>query len=574
MPATVVRATDDRSARSLDHPVAVTLDLTDIRAAARVTLGHRSLLPGQAEAIQAVSSGRDTLALLPTGGGKSAIYQLAGISIEGPTVVVSPLIALQRDQLEGLRELGLPAAALNSTVPAGERDGAVTAFSRGELEFLLLAPEQLSDEVLLERLAAAHPSLFVVDEAHCVAEWGRDFRPEYRRLGAVADALGRPPILALTATASPLLRAEIVERLGLREPAMVAHGFDRPNLTLSVDQRSDEVDKRRAVVARASELDGSGIVYVGTRRAAEEIAEALDAAGVAAAPYHAGLAARRRHEIQDGFMGGRLRVIVATTAFGMGIDKPDVRFVLHHDVAESLDGYHQEIGRAGRDGEPAAATLFYRAADLGLRRYQAAPARFEEADVRRVVRTLRREPGLDIPGVAGRAKLSRRRTDAVVGRLEELAAVTVASDGRLSMRDDIDADAGLAAAVVAGQERRRTVERSRVEMMRMYAEAPGCRRVALLGYFGEPFEPPCANCDHCLAAESDASSSRRVDRGAVAAGDGRLAVEDRVRHPTFGVGLVTGLADGIVTVAFEDVGYRTLDAGLVAAEGLLVPVDA
>src|SRR3954470_17981178 len=278
--------------RSGGDPWFMSLDRRAILAAARETLGHRTLLPGQAEAIAAVVEGRDTLALLPTGGGKSAVYQLAGVSIDGPTVVVSPLIALQQDQLAGLQELDLPAALLNSTIPAAQREATIGAFERGEIEFLLLSPEALADAELLKRLASASPSLLVVDEAHCVAEWGRDFRPEYRRLGAVAEELGRPPILALTATASPFLREEIIERLGLRDPAIIARGFDRPNLTLAVDQQPDTVRKRRAVVERAAELDGSGIVYVATRRAADEVAAELGAAGgVAAAAYHAGLPA-------------------------------------------------------------------------------------------------------------------------------------------------------------------------------------------------------------------------------------------------------------------------------------------
>src|SRR4051794_38349574 len=315
---------DAAAHRSLGDASCVTLHRREILAAARETLGHRTLLPGQAEAIAAVVEGRDTLALLPTGGGKSAVYQIAGVSIDGPTVVVSPLIALQQDQLAGLRELQLPASVLNSTLSATEREAALEAYERGEIEFLLLSPEALADGGLLERLAAAPPSLLVVDEAHCVAEWGRDFRPEYRRLAAVAEALGRPPVLALTATASPLIREEIVARLGLREPAIVARGFDRPNLVLQVERYEDAVAKRRTLVTRTVDAQPPGIVYTATRRAAEEVAVDLVEAGVAAEPYHAGMTARRRAETQDRFMADETGVIVATIAFGMGIDKPDV----------------------------------------------------------------------------------------------------------------------------------------------------------------------------------------------------------------------------------------------------------
>jgi ATP-dependent DNA helicase RecQ len=544
----------------------VTLDRREILAAARETLGHRTLLPGQAEAISAVVEGRDTLALLPTGGGKSAVYQIAGVSIDGPTVVVSPLIALQQDQLAGLRELELPAAVLNSTLSATEREAALEAYERAEIEFLLLSPEALADGGLLERLAAAPPSLLVVDEAHCVAEWGHDFRPEYRRLAAVAEALGRPPVLALTATASPLIREEIVARLGLREPAIVARGFDRPNLVLHVERYEDAGAKRRALVTATADAQPPGIVYTATRRAAEEVAADLIEAGVAAEPYHAGLGARRRAETQDRFMTDRTRVIVATIAFGMGIDKADVRFVHHLDVSESLDAYHQEIGRAGRDGEPADVALFYRPADLGLRRFQSAPATFDETDVAAVLRAIRRSSSmlLDVTGLSRAARRSRRRTDAIVGRLEELGAVEVTPEGWVrAVEGDEARAAGLASEAVVGQDRRRAIEKSRVDMIRGYAETSGCRRAFLLGYFGEPFQPPCGACDRCLAGLVAARTAPSDDAAP-------FAVNDRVRHVTFGPGLVTAVERDRLTVAFDDVGYRTLAVDAIADQGLLV----
>ncbi len=545
----------------------MTMDIAAVRQAARDTLGHRTLLPGQADAIRAITDGRDTLALLPTGGGKSAIYQLAGLSIDGPTVVVSPLLALQHDQLAGLRELELPAAVVNASIPERERAQALDDYERGRLEFLLLSPESLTEPTVLARIAATPPSLLVVDEAHCVAEWGRDFRPAYRRLGAVATELGRPPILALTATASPLLRDEIVERLGLRDPAIIARGFDRPNLTLAVEIFGDADDKRAAVVERATVLAGAGIVYVATRRAATEVAAALGDAGVAAEAYHAGLGAARRRSIQDAFAEDRIRVVVATIAFGMGIDKPDVRFVLHHDVSESVDAYHQEIGRAGRDGDRADVVLFYRPEDLGLRRYQASPARFDEREVGRVLRALGRRHGADVAALAGAAHVSRRRTQAIVDRLEEHGLLEVGADGmvRSGQGDDAAEPLAVAAAIVAAQDRRRSIEQSRVAMIRAYAETTGCRRGALLGYFGEPFEPPCDNCDRCLAGDVERAAATN-DAGAA------FAVHDRVLHATFGAGTVTGLDGGRLTIAFEGVGYRTFDPETVTEGRLLVPI--
>src|SRR5215218_1082222 len=558
-------------ARSGDAVAVVALDRPAIRAAARETLGHRALLPGQAEAVQAITGGRDTLALLPTGGGKSAVYQLAGVTIDGPTLIVSPLIALQQDQLASLDAVGLTAGVINSTRPARERTESLEAFRRGTLEFLMLAPESLADPGVIAALADARPSLFVVDEAHCVAEWGRDFRPEYRRLGAAADALGRPPILALTATASPLVRTEIVERLGLRDPAVIARGFDRPNIDLAVEAHADPVAKRRALVEAVAQAPRPGIVYTATRAAAAEIAGALRDAGVDAEAYHAGLSAGRRTAIQDRFMASSDSVIVATIAFGMGIDKPDVRFVHHLDVSESLDAYHQEIGRAGRDGDPAEARLFYRPADLGLRRFQSAPPSFDEADVAAILRALHQSPAaaFDVTGLSRAAKRSRRRTDAIVGRLEEQGAALVTPNGciRLVEGDEAAPVTGLATDAVAGQDRRRAIEKSRVDMIRGYAETSGCRRAFLLGYFGEPYDAPCGACDRCLAGLVP-------ERIAASHGTSPFAVNERVRHVTFGAGLVTAIEPDRVTVAFDAVGYRTLAVETVEEQGLLVSEPA
>src|SRR3954463_105303 len=372
------------------------LTVADVKRAARDVLGHRQLLPGQAEAVRSIADGRDTLVLLPTGGGKSAIYQLAGLSLDGATVVVSPLIALQQDQLDSLADFDLPAAALNSTLSDAERADVIQRFASGQLEFLLLAPEQLTDDETLATLARRQPSLFVVDEAHCVSEWGHDFRPEYRRLGQVREKLGAPPILALTATASPPVREDIVEWLGMTDPTVVARGFDRPEVFLEVSTPPDTRRKREALLAWVAEAPTPGIVYVATRGAADDLAGVLHESGVAAVAYHAGLPKRVRTAVLDQFMDDRLQVVVATIAFGMGVDKPNVRFVAHYDPSGTIEEYHQEIGRAGRDHERATAHLFFDPADLGLRRFQSIPARLDPAEVERVVRLLRRDTRLPV----------------------------------------------------------------------------------------------------------------------------------------------------------------------------------
>ena len=506
-----------------------------IRSLARRTFGFEQLRPGQEEAIRAVASGRDTLAVLPTGAGKSAIYQLAALLIPGPTVVVSPLIALQRDQVQALLANGVDAAEANSQVGAAERREAFDDFGTGDLEFLFLAPEQFANADTMGALRANPPSLFVVDEAHCISAWGHDFRPDYLRLGAVAGAIGRPPILALTATAAPPVRAEIVERLGLRDPLVVVRGFDRPNIALAVERFTDGDAKRAALVERVAEAAGApgvGIVYAATRRIAEEVAEALDARGVRAAAYHGGLAAARRRETEAAFTGDRLDVVVATTAFGMGIDKADVRFVYHHDVADSPDSYYQEIGRAGRDGEPARAVLFYRPEDLGLRRYFAGGGGAGPDDVAAVA-----EAGLtDVDELVAHTGLSRARV---------ISALTLLEDG-----DDPE----------EAKEARARVQQSRVDMMRAYAEARGCRRQVLLGYFGEPLEEPCGNCDRCEAGAEVAEIGHEP-----------FPVHSRVAHASWGGGQVMGYEAGTVTVFFDAVGYKTLALDLVADGDLLAP---
>ncbi|HEX5593096.1 MAG TPA: ATP-dependent DNA helicase RecQ [Solirubrobacterales bacterium] len=455
-----------------------------IERLAKEALGIEKLRPGQLQAIAAVTAGCDTLAVMSTGYGKSAIYQLAGELLDGPTIVVSPLIALQRDQVEAMEEAAPgEAAELNSTLSERKREELMEALREGEREFVLLAPEQLAKEEVLEELREAKPSLLVVDEAHCISEWGHDFRPDYLRLGAFATELGHPILLALTATASPPVRREIVERLGMADPAVFVRGFDRPNLHLAVRRFSEEHGKERALVEAVRAAEKPGIVYIATRKASEELAEELREAGVVAEAYHAGLGSKRRGELQDAFMDDEIEAIVATTAFGMGIDKPNVRFVFHAGLSDSVDSYYQEVGRAGRDGEPAAACIFYRPEDQAIRRFLAGTS----------------------------------------------------------------------------DEEREEFERSRLEMMRSYAEYGGCRRDFILSYFGEEHEPPCGNCDNCDAGlvEPEAKADRPFEIGTT------------VTHSEWGQGEVQRYDNNRVVVLFESVGYRTLDLDLIEEKGLL-----
>ncbi|RBP65672.1 ATP-dependent DNA helicase RecQ [Brevibacterium sanguinis] len=532
------------------------------RDLASQAFGWDRLRNGQEDAIEALAAGRDTLCVMPTAYGKSGIYQIAGMLEPGPTVVVSPLIALQFDQMEGLENApdAPEAVAVNSAQSRSRNEDAFRTLAVGESEFVFLAPEQLGKPEVVDELRAVGVSLFVVDEAHCVSAWGHDFRPDYLRLGEVIEQLGHPTTLALTATGAPPVRDEIVERLRFRDPLVLTRGFDRPNLRLGVTRHESEDAKRAAVIEQVGAETAPGLVYVATRRAAEEYAAALAKQGLRAAAYHAGLPAKERTRVHEEFLDDGLDVVAATSAFGMGIDKPDVRFVVHAAVTESLDSYYQEIGRAGRDGEPATVHLHYRPEDLGLRRFFV--ARHPDADlVRRIVDTLRSADGpVRNADLARTLEESPRKVSGLLGLLHDAVVVDRSGSGNtLSPRF---AGSGDEAALRAKEQAdlRERIDESRIEMMRGYAETRGCRRQYLLGYFGEPLDEPCGNCDTCAAGLSEATEAIDGDP---------YPVQTRVRHAEWGEGIVMSAEDDRITVFFDSEGYKVLARELIAEERLL-----
>lgn len=478
--------------------------------AALEEVGFTEFLPGQKEAITACLSGRDVITILPTGGGKSLIYQLAAKLLPHLTVVISPLIALMSDQVDSLQQRGENVALVNSHKTDSQINGELSAVDRGESKILFITPERLQNDEFRQWLEGQKVSLLVIDEAHCVSEWGHDFRPSYHAIGAAAREFGSPTTLALTATATQFVIKDMIGKLQLRDPLMIVHGVDRPNLFFEVkdvlEEREDcEVLKELLdcnEVTYSKELKetmkgallGSGIIYTATTKAAEETVEWLREWGIAADFYHGQRNKADRERVQADFMAGKLQVIAATNAFGMGVDKPDIRFVIHRDIPASLESYFQEAGRAGRDGEFALCTLIYRQGDLG-----------------------------------------------------RAAFLSASSD-----------------------ENRKEIERSRIAMMQNYAELRSCRRILILNYFGQQFDGhECDFCDNDLTTPTATVIEAPKEAVISPFSEGEI-----VKHSLWGKGVVQKVDEATIMVLFEKAGHRTLDTATVAEGKVLQRMKA
>jgi ATP-dependent DNA helicase RecQ len=555
----------------------------DIHRTLREQFGLDRFLPGQERIIAALLAGRDALAVLPTGGGKSLVYQLTSQHLDGVTIVVSPLLALMKDQIEAVDEIGVRASLVNSTLTEREAEDELDDVRAGSAHLLYVTPERFDDEEFMDELRRARVALFVVDEAHCVSEWGHSFRPSYLTLRQAHERLGRPPLLALTATATPWIRREIIERLGLRRPDVVVEGADRPNLFYEVRRVETEAADRgalqallagddpesagydEALAARLQDaMQGSGIIYTATTRAAEETAEWLQGWGVSADFYHGRRKKADRERVQDGFMDGSIRVIACTNAFGMGVDKPDVRFVIHRDIPASLEAYAQEAGRAGRDGAFARCLLLYRPGDLSKAAFLAGSGHLTTDDLVAARALLMAHPDATLRDLEDADALSKGDLARVIGLLARRGVVEERR-GRVRLRvPDFDP----AAISLEQEEYRKAYEKSRVEMMRGYAETPDCRRRYILNYFGEEYE--AGACGHC---DNDAAQAARVALGeppaAAADPDAPFPLGARVEHSAWGAGVVQRVTGATITVLFDKAGYKTLDSDLVREQGLL-----
>ncbi|WP_406079157.1 RecQ family ATP-dependent DNA helicase [Micromonospora sp. NBC_00858] len=530
-----------------------------LRRAARRHFGWQKLRATQLHAMRALLAGRDALVVLPTGGGKSAVYQVPATLLRGPTVVISPLLALQQDQIGNLnerRDPALRAVRISSAESPSKQAAALAELRSGAAKFLFITPEQLSSPQRLAEIRALHPALVAVDEAHCISSWGHDFRPDYLAIGHLIRGLGRPPVVALTATASPPVRDDITARLGMRKPRLVLSGLDRPNLFVAATHCPSEDQRWRKLLAMLKAADPPGIVYVPTRRAAEKLAERLSDAGFSAQAYHGGMAAGMRHRRHDDFLADRVSIMVATSAFGMGIDKRNIRWVAHVALPDSPDSYLQEIGRAGRDGEPAQALLLYRAEDVALQRFFTGGA--PELEELRAVAAVLHSGSVTRTALAKVTGLGQRKVASHIALLEQVGAVTTGPRGELNVARYAPLPDQAAREALAEYGRYQAGQRSRTDMMRRFAESRGCRMQSLLGYFGEQMSRPCGHCDNCHGGTSE-----------VLPDDGPYPLHSTVRHAKWGSGMVLGYENDRMTVLFDDVGYKTLSLPVVQAQGLL-----
>ena len=499
--------------------------------ALRSRFGHPGFRAGQREPVEAVLAGRDAVVVMPTGSGKSLCYQLASFLLPGTTLVVSPLIALMKDQVDALEKRGLPATFLNSSLDAEEMSRRLAALERGEWKLVYIAPERLRSEAFREALSRVRVPLLAIDEAHCISQWGHDFRPDYLQLGALLRSLGPDVrVMAVTATATPAVREDIAAQLGLgaaprAEPFVSVQGFARPNLRLSV-VRCPTHDAKFARVCRLAERRGAGIVYCATRKQAKTVYDRLRAAPflrgkIEPLLYSGGLDDAARVRAQDEFLRAERPVVVATNAFGMGIDRPDIRFVAHWDVPGSVEAYYQEVGRAGRDGAPAWCELLFNYADVRTQRFFIDGANPPASDARRVLEWLRagaaaRAPGAEPPDLTDEAAaagaglenaFSVRTILGVLERAGFLRVLRAAGGRRGAWRAELADPAPPQSAfdeAFRGRERKRAQDEARLRAMIRYVDTRGCRQAFLLDYFGEKPGPGiCEGCDNDGGADAD-----------------------------------------------------------------------
>jgi len=477
----------------------------DLAKKARAHFGIDRLRPGQRELIETVMGGGSALGLLPTGAGKSFCYQLPALFLPKTTVVVSPLLSLMHDQTTKLHDAGVDATKLDSTLNAAEERQAVKEVKNGQAELVYVTPERLENPEYLKLLKKAGVSLLVVDEAHCVAQWGHDFRPAFLNIRNAVKELGNPPVLALTATATPEVEKEILEQLGIPYAPVYSTGVDRKNLKFEVYRTVNDEAKYTRLLQLLKDTKGNGIVYVSTVKMAEELYARLLGSGIIAGKYHGKLKTAEREQSQADFMANRCKVMVATKAFGLGIDKPDVRFVIHYTFPESVETYYQEAGRAGRDGKPALAALLYRLEDKRIHSYFLGgkyPTRVDAVQLYQTLLKLTQEPGstVNLAQVVEASGLAKTKASVLLSYLEKAGIVKRRNGIRFTRTFESVEEFE---SFLAHYDEKFEADKTRIETIMKYGQTTECRAKFLREYFAEPAGKPCKKCDNCRTATAE-----------------------------------------------------------------------
>jgi ATP-dependent DNA helicase RecQ len=466
------------------------------RAVLRQHFGYDDFRGGQKDAIRSILSGRDTLVLMPTGGGKSLCFQIPAMVLEGTTIVISPLISLMKDQVENANRAGLPATFINSTLTSAEIRARMQGVRAGDIKLLYMAPERAENPRFVDELKAMNVGMLAVDEAHCLSQWGHEFRPSYMKLGPLRDEL-KCRIIALTATATPEVRRDILQHLHMHRPLVIASGFDRANLKWHVlrTERSTDKDRELYRLLRRPLNGGVALVFASTRKKVDGLADLLNARSIRASGYHAGVKSGERSTLQERFISEAAGVVIATNAFGMGIDKPNVRLVIHYDMPASLEAYYQEAGRAGRDGAAADCVLLHAYRDRFTHQFMIDGAHPAEATIRATFRKLNSASAPnDVVAFSRWSKQNSREVGSVLRILADANIVQVdRRSGRFSVLSNVITRAALQRAAVA-----RKRELLRLDRMQGYAYHARCRRRYVMDYFGDQTFKRCAGCDNCL----------------------------------------------------------------------------